>query len=145
MLQARWFTGNFLTHVMVPLCNFKTRLVLIPFDKHAYSTSILKNNTLSLFSMISTTTILMLFVLSKITLTECQARSTNLGIGFEELITNVEMTEKGVSHQTHRCLSYTNSHRTRKRFEAIYVSSVISWILEIKENLMEGCLVGWVS
>jgi len=42
----------------------------------------------------------MLFVLSKITLTECQPRSTNLGIGFKELITNVEITEKGDSHQT---------------------------------------------
>ena len=55
--RQNWFINNSLTHIIVPLFNFKTRSVTIPYDKHIPPAHILRNNTLSLFSVISTATV----------------------------------------------------------------------------------------
>ena len=63
---------------MVPLFNFKTRAVTNPCDKHTPPAHILRNNTLSLFSVISTATVTNVTGIIQKKLAEYQPRSTNL-------------------------------------------------------------------
>ena len=122
--RQNWFINNSLTHIIVPLFNFKTRSVTIPYDKHIPPAHILRNNTLSLFSVISTATVTNVtssIQKKKKKKAEYQPRSTNLWIEFKQIITNVEITDKTKTVVKHTYACHTHTFTTRKIFEASYV------------------------
>ena len=120
--RQKWFISNSLTHVMVPLFNFKTTSVTSPCDKHIPPAHILGSNTLSLFSVISTATVTNVtgiiqketgWIPAKIHKSLNWIQAINYQCGKHWQGTD--------SRQTQICLSYTSFHKTRKISEAIYV------------------------
>ena len=119
--RQKWFINNSLTYIMVPLFNFKTRSVTIPCDKHIPPAHILRNNTLSLFSVSTATVTNVTGIIQK--QTGWIPAKINKSLNWIQAI-NYQCGNhwQGTdSCQTHICLSYTYFHKTRKKFEAIYV------------------------
>ena len=120
--RQKWFINNSLTHIIVTLFNFKTRSVTTPYDKHIPPAHILRNNTLSLFSIISTANVTNVTSIIQKKKNGWIPTKINKSLNWiRQLITNVEITDKTKTVVKHTYACHTHTFTTRKIFEAIYV------------------------
>lgn len=116
--KQKWFLNIFLPHIMMPLFNFKTRVVLIPFDKHTHPTHILGNNILSLFSVIST-----IMCISQSSIAWMPAKTNKPWVGPKQPLAGAETTGKSQTPvNTHTLVMHTLSQNQEKMW-GHYVSS----------------------